>query len=97
MLRNSWMKLDMKMPWNIGALYELLCIDGICHWYANSKNCDEHLLVSFNLNRGICLWLLLDWMYEDMLYIVECNYPPPREYTSINQNRSITHNRSVHA
>jgi F-box interacting protein len=46
---NSWRKLDMNMPcWSPCAVYESLWIDGICHWWADSENCDEHLLVSFN-------------------------------------------------
>jgi len=49
---NSWKKLDVNMPkrCNIGQ-FEPLYIDGMSHWWSESENRDEHLLVSFDLNN----------------------------------------------
>ncbi|AET02478.1 putative F-box domain-containing protein [Medicago truncatula] len=49
---NSWKKHDVNMPkrWCSGS-YEPLYIDGLSHWWSVSENCDEHLLVSFDLSN----------------------------------------------
>jgi hypothetical protein len=47
----------------------LIVMDGICHWWSESENCDKHFLVSFNLSNEVFLTTTIP------LYIPSDIYP----------------------
>ena len=71
---NSWRILDVNMPVCLtDCSNQRLYMDGICYWWSESENYDEHFLVSFNLSNELFLTTIIPLdipsdMYPNFLY-----------------------------